>query len=302
MATPASTDTTNWYAQGINRIYDRLEADSAGLSREEAANRRDEHGPNRLPKAEPVTVWEIFIRQFRNPLIYILAIAAIVSFAIGEGTDAGFITAVLLINALVGGVQEWRAERSSQALQELVRTRATVIRDGRHATSMAKTSSRVTSSSSNRGTAYLLTFDSCRLTTWRLTSRHSRVNQKLCSRTRTGTVTTEPHWAIAATWPTPGPWSTVGVDAVSSWKPGPTLSSADWPRTSQPSRAGSRRWSPAWSDLHASSDSPSSLLRQLPRYSGSSSSSTTPSKYSSLPSRWPCRRSPKGFQSGSPSR
>jgi len=130
MVTPASTDTTNWYAQGINRIYERLEADSAGLSSEEAANRRDGHGPNRLPKAEPVTVWEIFLRQFRNPLIYILAIAAIVSFAIGEGTDAGFITAVLLINALVGGVQEWRAERSSQALQELVRTRATVIRDG----------------------------------------------------------------------------------------------------------------------------------------------------------------------------
>ena len=130
MATPASKDTGNWYTQGINRVYESLEADSAGLSREEATTRRDEYGPNRLPKAEPVTVWEIFLRQFRNPLIYILAIAAIVSFAIGEETDAGFIAAVLLINALVGGVQEWRAERSSQALQQLVRTRATVIRDG----------------------------------------------------------------------------------------------------------------------------------------------------------------------------
>ena len=130
MAGSASTDTGNWYAQGISRIYDRLEADSSGLSREEATNRREEHGLNRLPKAEPVTVWDIFLRQFKNPLIYILAIAAVVSFAIGEETDAGFIAAVLFINALVGGVQEWRAERSSQALQELVRTRATVIRDG----------------------------------------------------------------------------------------------------------------------------------------------------------------------------
>jgi len=130
MAPPASTDTKHWYTQGINRIYKGLEANPAGLSREEAETRRDEHGPNRLPKAEPITVWDIFLRQFKNPLIYILAIAAVVSFAIGEETDAGFIAAVLFINALVGGVQEWRAERSSQALQELVRTRATVIRDG----------------------------------------------------------------------------------------------------------------------------------------------------------------------------
>ena len=130
MAVSASTDTESWYSRGLSQIYDALDADSDGLSTEEAESRRSEHGPNRLPKAKPVTVWQIFLRQFKNPLIYILAIAAIVSFAIGEETDAGFIALVLLINALVGGIQEWRAERSSQALQQLVRTRATVIRDG----------------------------------------------------------------------------------------------------------------------------------------------------------------------------
>ncbi|MFW5905500.1 MAG: cation-transporting P-type ATPase [archaeon] len=115
---------------GLSQIYDTLDADSDGLSAEEATNRLSERGPNRLPKARQATVWQIFFRQFNNPLIYILAIAAIVSFAIGEGTDAGFIVAVLLVNALVGGIQEWRSERSSQALQQLIRTRATVIRDG----------------------------------------------------------------------------------------------------------------------------------------------------------------------------
>ncbi len=115
---------------GLSQIYDALDADSDGLSTEDAESRRSEHGSNRLPKTKPVTVWQIFLRQFKNPLIYILATAAIVSFAIGEETDAGFIALVLLINALVGGIQEWRAERSSQALQQLIRTRATVIRDG----------------------------------------------------------------------------------------------------------------------------------------------------------------------------
>lgn len=130
MAVATSSDTESWYSQRRSQIYDTLATDSDGLSTEEATSRLSEHGPNRLPKAKPVTVWQIFLRQFKNPLIYILAIAAIVSFAIGEGTDAGFIAAVLVVNALVGGSQEWRAERSSQALQQLIRTRATVIRDG----------------------------------------------------------------------------------------------------------------------------------------------------------------------------
>ncbi|MFO7926503.1 MAG: cation-translocating P-type ATPase [Halobacteriota archaeon] len=130
MAGSSSRDTEPWYSRGRNQVYRTLEADPDGLSTEEAADRLSEYGPNRLPKSKPVTIWQILLHQFKNPLIYILAIAAIVSFAIGEGTDGGFIAAVLLINALVGGVQEWRAERSSQALQQLIRTRATVIRDG----------------------------------------------------------------------------------------------------------------------------------------------------------------------------
>lgn len=130
MAVSSSSDSESWHSRGLSQIYDDLDADSDGLSTEGAANRLSERGPNRLPKAKPVTVWQILLRQFKNPLIYILGLAAIVSFAIGEVTDAGFIAAVLLINALVGGIQEWRAERSSQALQQLIRTRATVVRDG----------------------------------------------------------------------------------------------------------------------------------------------------------------------------
>ncbi|MGQ4556630.1 HAD-IC family P-type ATPase [Halobellus sp. GM3] len=123
-------ETVPWYTRSLSHVYEALDTDGGGLSSEDAASRRAEHGPNRLPKARPPTVWAIFLRQFKNPLIYVLGAAAVVSFAIGEETDAGFIAAVLLVNALVGGVQEWRAERSSQALQQLIRTRATVVRDG----------------------------------------------------------------------------------------------------------------------------------------------------------------------------
>jgi len=79
-------------------------------------------------KEPPSFAW-IFARQFHSPLVYVLGIATAVSLAIGETTDALFILAVLLLNASIGGFQEWRAERSSRALQQLLRTRATVDRD-----------------------------------------------------------------------------------------------------------------------------------------------------------------------------
>ncbi|QLG61854.1 cation-transporting P-type ATPase [Halorarum salinum] len=130
MAVPAAPDAVDWYAEGIDRIHDAFETDPDGLSTEEARSRLSEHGPNRLPRAKPVVWWTILLRQFKDPLIYVLVLAAVVSLAIGEGTDAAFIAAVLLVNAIVGRAQEWQAERSCRALQQLIRTRATVVRDG----------------------------------------------------------------------------------------------------------------------------------------------------------------------------
>jgi P-type Ca2+ transporter type 2C len=107
----------------------QLEAGEPGLTSAEAQARLERHGPNRLPHKPPPPVWQIALRQFRSPLIYILALAAVVSVAIGHAEDAGFIAVVLLLNAAIGGYQEWKAERSSQALQRLLRIRAVVLRD-----------------------------------------------------------------------------------------------------------------------------------------------------------------------------
>jgi magnesium-transporting ATPase (P-type) len=75
-------------------------------------------------------LWVVLLRQLRNPVIGILVIAAALSLAIGHLTDAGFIAFVVVLNTLIGGLEEHRAERSARSLQQLLRTCASVVRDG----------------------------------------------------------------------------------------------------------------------------------------------------------------------------
>ena len=104
-----------WHALDLPSLEQLLDATPGGLSESEAAERLEKFGPNVLPHAPHPAWWQIALRQFRSPLIYILGVAAAVSVAIGEPTDATFIAAVLGLNALIGGYQEWRAEKSTQA-------------------------------------------------------------------------------------------------------------------------------------------------------------------------------------------
>ncbi len=119
-----------WYALPIAELHEELKATPSGLSQAEAEARLASFGPNRLPEQPPPSLATIIVRQFVNPLIYILVIAAVVSVSIGDFKDAGFIAAVLVINAVIGAWQEWKAEQSSQALRKLLQIRASVERDG----------------------------------------------------------------------------------------------------------------------------------------------------------------------------
>ena len=121
----------DWFTMDLADVLHALGTVTGGLSDEEASSRLAHYGPNTLPRRKPPSVPEILLRQFRSPLIYLLAIAAVVSLAIGEAKDAAFILGVLLINAVIGTVQEARAERASQALQQLLRIRAAVRRSDR---------------------------------------------------------------------------------------------------------------------------------------------------------------------------
>lgn len=118
-----------WHTADLPDVMLALNTTEGGLSENEALERLQKWGPNKLPQQNPpLFVW-IFLRQFRNPLIYILLFAAVVSMVIGDLKDASFIVIVLAINAAIGSYQEWHAEQSSNALKKLLQIRAFVIRN-----------------------------------------------------------------------------------------------------------------------------------------------------------------------------
>jgi len=128
------------YALSIEAVRAELQspADDRGLTSLEAAARLARHGPNTLPAPERVTLGKIVIHQFRSPLIYVLLAAAAVALALRDVVDAGFILLVLSINAALGASQEWKAERSAAALQDLLKIKARVRRDGADRTIVAE--------------------------------------------------------------------------------------------------------------------------------------------------------------------
>ncbi len=128
--TISSATTRPWHALDTDSVFHAVNASIEGLTQEEADSRLAINGLNALPSAPPPPWWLIGLRQFKNPLIYILVLAAVVSVVIGHLNDAAFIAVVLALNATIGGFQEWRAERSAEALQKLLKIVATVVRDG----------------------------------------------------------------------------------------------------------------------------------------------------------------------------
>ncbi len=120
------------YTLDASKLLEELGVNSNGLTASEALTRLQSYGPNQLPGRKRMTLLQIILRQFVNPLIYVLIVAGAVSLALGEFEDAVFIGIILFINALIGAAQEWKAESSAEALQQMMKVRATVRRDGRN--------------------------------------------------------------------------------------------------------------------------------------------------------------------------
>jgi Ca2+-transporting ATPase len=118
------------HALGAEQILSELSATASGLSNPEVVRRQQQYGPNALPRKEPPGLFTVFLNQFKSPLIYVLVAAALVSLLIEEFSDAIFIAAVLLLNAVIGTIQEFSAQRSADALQKLMTTQVRVLRDG----------------------------------------------------------------------------------------------------------------------------------------------------------------------------
>jgi len=119
------------HSLGPGEVTELYQTDSSiGLTKQQAAERLEEFGPNQLDEAGGPRLWRILLSQFRNPLIYVLLGAAAVTLVIGQIVDSSVILGVVLVNAAVGFIQEWRAGVALAALAELTTTSATAIREG----------------------------------------------------------------------------------------------------------------------------------------------------------------------------
>lgn len=120
-----------WYQLSVKEVLQRLEASENGLSNAEAKQRIAHYGPNKLAEEEKISKLKILLHQFTSPLIYILLIAGVVTIMLKEYIDSGVIFAVVILNAIIGYIQEYKAEESVRALKKMVVPKAKVIRDGK---------------------------------------------------------------------------------------------------------------------------------------------------------------------------
>jgi len=131
-ATAREGAAASWYVLGQEEVAARLETTPhAGLTSDEAARRLERYGPNELEAARAATPWRLLLAQFGNVLILILLVAVGLSVALGHATEAIVISAIVLLAALLGFVQEYRAERAIEALRRMAAPTASVLRDGR---------------------------------------------------------------------------------------------------------------------------------------------------------------------------
>jgi len=121
----------NWHSLDIEEIVRRLDTHlDKGLSEEEAQRRLKQYGPNELLEGKSRSVWQMFADQFKDFMIIVLFVAAIVSALLSEWTDAIVIIIVVVLNAVLGVVQEYRAEQALAALKKMAAPNAKVMRDG----------------------------------------------------------------------------------------------------------------------------------------------------------------------------
>ncbi len=122
---------SDWYRKSVASVLSEVIADPVkGLSKEEAEHRLHKYGINELKKQKTASALKIFLEQFTSPLIWLLIIATVISAALKEYVDAIVILAIVILNALLGFAQEYKAERTIDALQKLAAPRAKVIRNG----------------------------------------------------------------------------------------------------------------------------------------------------------------------------
>ncbi len=121
----------NWHQMDIEEVSGELKTDPRrGLTKEEAEERAKKYGPNALKKAPPRSILSMFLGQMTDVLVVILLVAAVISGLLGEWADTVVIMIIVVLNAILGVTQEYKAEQALKALQEMTKPTAKIIRDG----------------------------------------------------------------------------------------------------------------------------------------------------------------------------
>ena len=128
---PGTSSPPAWHARSARAVLEALASGDGGLSNDEAARRLARDGRNALTRRRGPSALGVLLAQFIEPLVIVLIAAAIVSAALGDHVDAIVIAGVVVVNGLIGFVQERRAQNAIVALDALIVTEATVVRSGR---------------------------------------------------------------------------------------------------------------------------------------------------------------------------
>ncbi|MDZ7662956.1 cation-transporting P-type ATPase [Thiohalophilus sp.] len=122
--------TPNYHALASQEVFERLASTEEGLDEADAQQRREQYGLNQLQTQQAEPAWRRLLRQFNNVLIYVLLGAGVITLLLGHWIDSGVIFGVVVINALIGFVQEGKAQKALAAIQQLLTRQARVRREG----------------------------------------------------------------------------------------------------------------------------------------------------------------------------
>ena len=118
----------NFHTLDIEKTIETLDSSLIGLNSSEAERRLQEHGKNEITEQKKKPVWKMFLQQFADFMIVVLMIAAVLAGVIGDITDSYVILLIVILNAVIGFVQEYRAEKAMEALKKMAASNALVIR------------------------------------------------------------------------------------------------------------------------------------------------------------------------------
>jgi Ca2+-transporting ATPase len=125
------SNNTLWHTLDPQAVFTELKSSERGLSPDQARKRLDQYGANEIHRKPKDSILQLLWRQINNPLIWVLLGSATLAIALGKVTDGLVVLAVVVINAIIGFIQEYKAGQAIEALSEMVPRNAAVIRDGR---------------------------------------------------------------------------------------------------------------------------------------------------------------------------